>query len=91
MEKSSLDAEVRFSSCDHDEIIMIFHCVACDCGGRSDECIFDSEAYLLSGNRTGGICTNCENDTFGNACQKCAEGFYPTNSFAEELNCAGIA
>ena len=67
-------------------LLLLFSYIVCNCNGRSDECIFDANVYLQSGNTTGGVCINCQYNTAGNACQKCAEGFYPT---AEDLNCTG--
>ncbi|XP_058122412.1 laminin subunit alpha-1 [Anopheles ziemanni] len=44
---------------------MIGKVLPCGCNGRSDEC--DPET---------GICLNCHNNTGGEHCERCAEGFY---------------
>uniref|UniRef100_A0A8W7MTS4 Uncharacterized protein n=1 Tax=Anopheles arabiensis TaxID=7173 RepID=A0A8W7MTS4_ANOAR len=44
---------------------MIGKVVPCGCNGRSEEC--DAET---------GVCLNCRNNTGGEHCERCAEGFY---------------
>ncbi|EAL39720.3 AGAP007849-PA, partial [Anopheles gambiae str. PEST] len=44
---------------------MIGKVVPCGCNGRSEEC--DPET---------GVCLNCRNNTGGEHCERCAEGFY---------------
>uniref|UniRef100_A0A8B9PHC8 Netrin 4 n=1 Tax=Apteryx owenii TaxID=8824 RepID=A0A8B9PHC8_APTOW len=49
---------------------------ACKCNGHADTCHFDMDAWLASGNRSGGICDNCQHNTEGQHCQRCKLGFY---------------
>ena len=49
---------------------------ACKCNGHADTCHFDMDAWLASGNRSGGICDNCQHNTEGQHCQRCKPGFY---------------
>lgn len=49
---------------------------ACKCNGHADTCHFDMDAWLASGNRSGGVCDNCQHNTEGQHCQRCKLGFY---------------
>uniref|UniRef100_A0A8C6ZUA9 Laminin EGF-like domain-containing protein n=1 Tax=Nothoprocta perdicaria TaxID=30464 RepID=A0A8C6ZUA9_NOTPE len=49
---------------------------ACKCNGHADTCHFDMDAWLASGNRSGGVCDNCQHNTEGQHCQRCKAGFY---------------
>lgn len=49
---------------------------ACKCNGHADTCHFDMDAWLASGNRSGGVCDNCQHNTAGQHCQRCKPGFY---------------
>ncbi|NWI89504.1 NET4 protein, partial [Pitta sordida] len=51
-------------------------CQSCKCNGHADTCHFDMDAWLASGNRSGGICDNCQHNTEGQHCQRCKLGFY---------------
>uniref|UniRef100_A0A8C0HJA4 Netrin 4 n=1 Tax=Buteo japonicus TaxID=224669 RepID=A0A8C0HJA4_9AVES len=51
-------------------------CQSCKCNGHADACHFDMDAWLASGNRSGGICDNCQHNTEGQHCQRCKPGFY---------------
>ena len=63
--------------------------VACKCSGRAEECTFDPQVFLDSGNKTGSICNNCSRNTTGSKCQKCAEGFFPLSLDYQNLECRG--
>ncbi|XP_069742928.1 laminin subunit alpha-4 [Narcine bancroftii] len=39
-------------------------CLPCDCHGHSEQCLHDS-----------GICVNCQNNTTGDHCEKCIDGY----------------
>ncbi|XP_067415885.1 netrin-4 isoform X2 [Emydura macquarii macquarii] len=51
-------------------------CRSCKCNGHADTCHFDMDAWLASGNRSGGVCDNCQHNTEGQHCQRCKPGFY---------------
>ncbi|XP_017936271.1 netrin-4 [Manacus vitellinus] len=51
-------------------------CQSCKCNGHADACHFDMDAWLASGNRSGGVCDNCQHNTEGQHCQRCKLGFY---------------
>ncbi|XP_052523348.1 netrin-4 isoform X2 [Tympanuchus pallidicinctus] len=51
-------------------------CQSCKCNGHADTCHFDMDAWLASGNRSGGVCDNCQHNTEGQHCQRCKPGFY---------------
>nr|XP_060630471.1 laminin subunit gamma-2 [Anolis sagrei ordinatus] len=47
---------------------------ACDCNGKSRQCMFDTELLRRTGN--GYVCLNCIDNTEGPHCERCKEGFY---------------
>lgn len=47
---------------------------ACNCSGRSEECVFDRELFRSTGH--GGRCLRCRDHTAGPHCERCQEGFY---------------
>ncbi|XP_030006066.1 laminin subunit gamma-1-like [Sphaeramia orbicularis] len=49
-------------------------CLKCNCSGRSDQCVFDSEQYRRTG--SGGRCVNCRDNTDGPHCEHCRENHY---------------
>ncbi|NXU17801.1 NET4 protein, partial [Pardalotus punctatus] len=51
-------------------------CRSCKCNGHANTCHFDMDAWLASGNRSGGVCDNCQHNTEGQHCQRCKLGFY---------------
>ncbi|KAM6306986.1 netrin-4-like [Podargus strigoides] len=51
-------------------------CVTCKCNGHADTCHFDMDAWLASGNRSGGVCDNCQHNMEGQHCQRCKPSFY---------------
>uniref|UniRef100_A0A8C8SXG5 Netrin-4 n=1 Tax=Pelusios castaneus TaxID=367368 RepID=A0A8C8SXG5_9SAUR len=51
-------------------------CRSCKCNGHAETCHFDMDAWLASGNRSGGVCDNCQHNTEGQHCQRCKPGFY---------------
>ncbi|XP_030053634.1 netrin-5 [Microcaecilia unicolor] len=50
-------------------------CVACECNLHSHRCRFSMELYVLSGRRSGGICTGCRHNTAGRHCHYCKQGY----------------
>ncbi|KAB0349237.1 hypothetical protein FD755_000389 [Muntiacus reevesi] len=53
-----------------------FHVVSCKCNGHADACHFDISVWEASGNRSGGVCNDCQHNTEGQHCQRCKPGFY---------------
>ncbi|XP_077121275.1 netrin-4 isoform X2 [Ranitomeya variabilis] len=51
-------------------------CEKCKCNDHADSCRFDMDVWLASGNRSGGACNNCQHNTEGIHCEKCAPGFF---------------
>lgn len=51
-------------------------CEKCKCNGHADSCRFDMGVWLASGNRSGGVCDNCQHNTEGIYCQRCKPGFF---------------
>ncbi|XP_006988517.1 netrin-4 isoform X2 [Peromyscus maniculatus bairdii] len=51
-------------------------CRTCKCNGHADTCHFDIGVWEASGNRSGGVCSNCQHNTEGQNCQRCKPGFY---------------
>ncbi|XP_023389703.1 netrin-4 [Pteropus vampyrus] len=51
-------------------------CRTCKCNGHADACHFDINVWEASGNRTGGVCNDCQHNTEGQHCQRCKPGFY---------------
>ncbi|XP_061490051.1 laminin subunit gamma-2 isoform X2 [Rhineura floridana] len=47
---------------------------ACNCNGKSRLCMFDNELHRRTGN--GYRCLNCVDNTEGDNCEQCKEGFY---------------
>ncbi|XP_058164545.1 netrin-4 isoform X2 [Dasypus novemcinctus] len=51
-------------------------CRTCKCNGHADVCHFDLNVWEASGNRSGGVCKDCQHNTEGQHCQRCKPGFY---------------
>ncbi|XP_076967790.1 netrin-4 isoform X2 [Tamandua tetradactyla] len=51
-------------------------CRTCKCNGHADACHFDADVWEASGNRSGGVCKDCQHNTEGQHCQRCKLGFY---------------
>ncbi|XP_004400321.1 PREDICTED: netrin-4 isoform X1 [Odobenus rosmarus divergens] len=51
-------------------------CRTCKCNGHADACHFDINVWEASGNRSGGVCNDCQHNTEGQHCQRCKPGFY---------------
>ncbi|XP_053318012.1 netrin-4 [Spea bombifrons] len=51
-------------------------CRKCKCNDHADSCHFSVDLWLASGNRSGGVCDNCQHNTEGINCQRCKPGFF---------------
>ncbi|KAJ8381669.1 hypothetical protein SKAU_G00024470 [Synaphobranchus kaupii] len=51
-------------------------CRRCNCNGHSDRCHFDIAVYLASGEVSGGVCDDCQNNRVGIHCEECSPFFY---------------
>ncbi|XP_035875329.1 netrin-4 isoform X2 [Phyllostomus discolor] len=51
-------------------------CTTCKCNGHANTCHFDINVWEASGNRSGGVCNDCQHNTEGQHCQRCKPGFY---------------
>lgn len=51
----------------------------CNCHNHAETCHFDPSLFAASGNRTGGVCDNCQHNTEGRNCEFCIEGYYQSN------------
>ncbi|EDQ87728.1 uncharacterized protein MONBRDRAFT_26825 [Monosiga brevicollis MX1] len=54
-------------------------CVACECNGHADACVYDAALDSNPSSRTqgnGGRCLDCQHHTTGPNCDRCAAGFY---------------
>jgi hypothetical protein len=64
-------------------IISQYLLAACNCFGHSDKCYYsesvenNNRSVNLAGEfRGGGVCVDCQDNTFGNNCQFCKHKFY---------------
>ncbi|CAH2277759.1 netrin-4 isoform X2 [Pelobates cultripes] len=51
-------------------------CRKCKCNDHADSCHFSLDVWISSGNRSGGVCDNCQHNTEGIHCQNCKPGFF---------------
>ena len=60
------------------DAFLLIVCTACQCNSHSTTCEFSSEEYERSGNMSGGVCQNCDENTAGAHCQYCSNGYFRT-------------
>ncbi|KAM9325203.1 netrin-4-like [Gastrophryne carolinensis] len=51
-------------------------CKKCRCHNHADSCHFDPYIWMASGEKSGGVCENCQHHTEGYRCQRCQAGYY---------------
>uniref|UniRef100_A0A670HPN4 Laminin subunit gamma 2 n=1 Tax=Podarcis muralis TaxID=64176 RepID=A0A670HPN4_PODMU len=59
---------------------------SCHCNGKSRQCMFDMELLRRTGN--GYRCLNCAENTEGNNCERCKEGFYRQEPRGRCVSCS---
>ena len=55
----------------------VFFVAGCECNGHATACSFNETLFELSNGVSGGMCTDCSDNTAGHKCDECAEEFYP--------------
>ncbi|CAK8675729.1 netrin-4-like [Clavelina lepadiformis] len=51
-------------------------CKRCKCHGHASRCRLDEDLWRASGNRSGGVCEDCQHNTKGKHCENCRPGFF---------------
>jgi len=64
----------------------------CTCNGHAYKCRFDLDLYVASGNRTGGVCIDCQHNTEGRHCASCKPGYFRRldSELSDQDVCQGI-
>lgn len=61
---------------------------ACQCNNHSDTCVFEAKLFSASGDRSGGQCLDCRDNTTGEHCQRCLDGYRPSSPFTHPEACS---
>ena len=66
-----------------------FQILECNCHGHTNKCHFDPAVYVANGNRSGGVCDNCQHNTAGRQCELCKPLYYrdPYKNISDEDVC----
>ncbi|ESO12687.1 hypothetical protein HELRODRAFT_62664, partial [Helobdella robusta] len=51
-------------------------CKRCECHNHSNKCHFDPAIFILSHNKSGGVCDDCQHNTMGQNCEICKANYY---------------
>ncbi|GFO33202.1 netrin-3 [Plakobranchus ocellatus] len=60
----------------HSSEIPVLSLLSCNCNGHSRKCRFSLELYQSSGDKSGGVCIGCRDNTAGRHCNYCKVGYY---------------
>ena len=66
------------------KITLVLLLSACKCNNHAEKCHFDPSLFAASGNRTGGVCDDCQHNTEGRNCEYCIEGFYQNTTALDD-------
>uniref|UniRef100_A0AAR2JSM0 Laminin subunit beta 4 n=1 Tax=Pygocentrus nattereri TaxID=42514 RepID=A0AAR2JSM0_PYGNA len=68
-------------------------CKKCNCNGHSEQCHFDMNHYIATGQVSGGVCDNCRNNRVGAQCEHCQPRYYrdPQRSVQDPAACVPCA
>ncbi|XP_069085921.1 laminin subunit beta-4 isoform X2 [Pleurodeles waltl] len=64
-------------------------CKKCNCNKHSEKCHFDMNVYQANFGLSGGVCDDCQHNTFGRHCEKCKPFFYhdPLRDISDPYAC----
>ncbi|XP_075218463.1 laminin subunit beta-1-like [Lycorma delicatula] len=64
-------------------------CKKCNCNNHATKCHFDKNVFEETDHVSGGVCDDCQHNTFGRNCEYCKQGFYhdPEKVFSDPEAC----